>query len=475
MALLTLDESLDMDLQEANKLFEKHLNRYLLRVFKVLGYDEMDIASAEGVEITLRDGRKVLDFSGGIGICGVGHNHPRIIAAERKCQDRKVIDLMRVAPHRLQGALAHNISECLPEPLNVAFLTVSGAEAVEAAMKICERVQGPKRKTKFLCMEGAFHGKTHGALAMTTAARFQRGFLMGIPGENVIRVPYGDSAAVEAAVKAETKNGTNPIIAVIVEPIRGEAAEVPPRGYLTDIARICRENDIMSIFDEVKTGMGRTGKFCAFQYEDVVPDVVTLAKSLGGAKRAVGAMVTSQENFDKAYGSVKDCTLHTTGFGGLGSTCAIAIETINIMHEDGLFENCAKQGAYFHDRLLALQEKHPKSILEVRGKGLFQALRFRFNETLIAKILNLGSNDIFRTYQSVMIGALNRELYTRHDVLTHFQPGALDIMHFMPPLIVQKHQIDQVVDGVDEVLTRGLADTTIKFVAANIKRVMTGG
>lgn len=474
MSLLTLDESLDLDLKQANKLFENHLNRYLLRVFKVLGYDEMDIAGAEGVEITLRDGRKVLDFSGGIGICGVGHNHPRIVAAEKKCHDRKVIDLMRVAPHRLQGALAHNIAQCLPDPLNVSFLTVSGAEAVEAAMKICERVQSSKGKTKFLCMEGAFHGKTHGALAMTTAARFQRGFLMGIPADHVIRVPYGDSRAVEAAVQAETRNGKNPIIAVIVEPIRGEAAEVPPEGYLTEIARICRDNDIMSIFDEVKTGMGRTGKFCAFLYEDVVPDVVTLAKSLGGAKRAVGAMVTSQENFDKAYGNVQDCTLHTTGFGGLGSTCAIAIETINILHEDRLMERCVEQGNYFHERLLELKGKHPKTILEVRGRGLFQALRFSFSQNLISRILDLSSSDIFRTYQSVMIGALNRELYVRHNVLTHFQPGALDIMHFMPPLIVERQQIDQVVDGIDEILTRGLADTTVKFVAANIKRLMSG-
>ncbi|MEQ9568984.1 MAG: aminotransferase class III-fold pyridoxal phosphate-dependent enzyme [Longimicrobiales bacterium] len=472
MHLLSLDEALDLPQERANELFAAHLNRYLLRAFEILGYSEMDIEGAEGVVIRLRDGREILDFSGGIGICGVGHNHPRVLAAERKCQDRKVIDLMRIAPHRLQGALAHNIAQCLPDPLNVSFFTVSGAEAVEGAMKLCERIQGPKGKTKFIAMEGAFHGKLHGSLSVTTASRFQSGFIMGIPMEHVITVPYGDIGAVKDAIERETRDGANSIVAVIVEPIRGEACEVPPVGYLTELAQLCRDHDIMSIFDEVKTGMGRTGKFVAFQHEDVVPDVTTLAKSLGGAKRAIGAMVTSQENWEKAYGSVRDCTIHSTGFGGLGSTMAIALETINIMHEEGLIQRSAELGEYFAGRLRALQEAHPKTIAEVRGRGLFQALRFRFKETFAAKVAGITGNEIFRSYQSVMIGALNRELYQRHNVLTHFQPGALDILHFMPPLIVTQAQIDQVVEGLDDVLARGMTDATMRFITANAKRVL---
>lgn len=472
MPLLTLDEALDLPQERANELFAAHLNRYLLQAFQILGYADMDIEGAEGVVIRLRDGREILDFSGGIGICGVGHNHPRVLAAERKCQERKVIDLMRVAPHRLQGALAHNIAQCLPDPLNVSFFTVSGAEAVEGAMKLCERIQGPKGKTKFIAMQGAFHGKLHGSLSVTTASRFQQGFIMGVPMEHVITVPYGDIDAVREAIARETRDGTNSIVAVIVEPIRGEGCEVPPAGYLTELAQLCRDHDVMSIFDEVKTGMGRTGKFVAFQHEDVVPDVTTLAKSLGGAKRAIGAMVTSQENWEKAYGSVKDCTIHSTGFGGLGSTMAVAIETINIMHEERLIERCAELGDYFGERLRALQAAHPKTVAEVRGKGLFQALRFRFKETFAARVAGITGNEIFRTYQSVMIGALNRELYQRHGVLTHFQPGALDILHFMPPLVVTEAQIDHVIEGLDDVLSRGMTDATLRFVTDNAKRVL---
>ncbi|PLU25085.1 hypothetical protein BMJ29_01030, partial [Sinorhizobium medicae] len=167
-------------------------------------------------------------------------------------------------------------------------------------MKLSERVQTPKGKKKFLCMRGAFHGKTHGPLSLTTATDVQSGFLLGVPEENVIYVRYGDIGAMREVIKAETDSrGRNPIIAAIVETINGTTCEIPAIGYLSQFAELCRQNDILSIFDEVKVGMGRSGRFCAFQYEDAVPDIVTLAKTLGGGKREVAVMVTSQALFDR--------------------------------------------------------------------------------------------------------------------------------------------------------------------------------
>ena len=474
LRLLSLDQSLDLDVVRANKLYADHLNKYTLQVFDILGLSEMDIKGAQGIEIWLNNGRTVLDFSAGLGVVALGHNHPRIIEAERKCHDRKVIDCIKIAPHKLQGALAYNISQFLPEPLRVAFFAVSGSEANEAAMKLCERIQTPKGKTKFLCMQGAFHGKTHGALSLTTAADFQRGFLLGIPKENVIYVPYGDADAIKTAIDANSNdNGGNTIIATIVEPVRGQACEVPPTGYLTEIARLCRQNDILTIFDEVKVGMGRTGKFCAFQYEDVVPDIVTLAKTLGGGKRAIGAMMTSQALFDRAYGNKQDANLHSTSFGGLGESCAVGIETLNILRDDGLIENAATMGEYFNNALNALKTKHPKNVLEVRGRGLFQAIRLNFQQELASKLVDISSNTLFQTYQTVLIGAVTRELYESHNVLVHFQPGARDILHFMPPFIVEKQHIDRLVGALDEIFTKGIADAALHFVAKNIKRVFS--
>lgn len=471
--MLSLDESLSLDLATANKLYAAHLNRYLLQVFKILGLADMDVKGGQGVEIWLNDGRTLLDFSAGIGIVGVGHNHPRIIEAERRCHEDKIIDSMKVAPHKLQGALAYNISQCLPEPLNVCFFSVSGTEAVEAALKICERVQGPKQKSKYIAMQGAFHGKTHGALSVTTAADFQRGFLLGIPKEHVINVPFGDVNAIESAIAAESNGSTNRVIAVIVEPIKGESAEVPPEGYLTNVARVCRQHDVLSIFDEIKVGMGRTGKFCAFQHEDVVPDVVTIAKTLGGGKRAIGAMVTSQDMFDRAYGSKKDCTLHTSGFGGMGESCAVAIETLNVLFEEDLIGRAAAMGSYLSNELNRLKQKYPKLILEVRGKGLFQAIRLNFQQNVAANLVDISKNPLIQSYQTVLIGGVTRELYERYNILVHFQPGARDILHFMPPLVVEERHIDALISALDDIFSRGISDTTIQFITKNIKQVFS--
>lgn len=470
--LLSLEASFDLDVPTAARLYADHVNRYMLQIFDVLGLADLDVVGAKGMDIHLADGRTLLDFSTGLGVVGLGHNHPRIVAAERACHERAVLDCTKLFPHKLQAALAHNLAQLLPDPLDTSFFAVSGAEANEAAMKLAERIQTPKGKRKFLCMRGAFHGKTHGALALTTATDVHTGFLLGVPKENVVYVRYGDMEELREAIAAEAKQGGgNTIIAAIVEPIRGTACEVPPPGYLAGLADMCRANDILLICDEVKVGMGRTGKFCAFMHENIVPDIVTLAKMLGGGKRAIGAMVTSRALFDRAYGSKATCNLHSSSFGGLGETCAVAIETLNVLLDEHLIENAAELGDYFEARLEALRIKYPRTILDVRGRGLFRAVRLNFRQDGIARLVDLSRNPLFLTYQTLLIGGVVRQLYERHNILAHFQPGARDILHFMPPLIARRDQIDALIDALDAIFARGIADSTLRFIADNVKRV----
>ncbi len=474
LPLLSLEQSFDLDIATANKYYSDHLNKYMLQIFDILGFKDMDIKGAQGLEVWLNDGRTLLDFSAGLGVLGLGHNHPRIIEAERQCHERKIIDCIKIAPHKLQGALAHNISLFLPDPLNVSFLAVSGAEANEAAMKLSERVQTPKGKTKFLCMRGAFHGKTHGPLSLTTATDVRSGFIMGVPEENIVYAQYADIGSVREAISKEKKaDGGNAIIAVILETINGTTCEIPPAGYMTELVELCRANDIITIFDEIKVGMGRSGRFAAFQFENVVPDIVTLAKTLGGGKREVAAMVTSQALFDKAYGNKNDCNLHSSSFSGLGESCAAGIETLNILQDEKLIERAEKMGEYLSKGLHDLKAKHPKQVLDVRGRGMFQAIQLNFQQGLASSLIDISKNPLFLTYQTVLIGALTRELYERHNILVHFQPGARDLLHFMPPFIVQEQQIDKLLAALDDVLTRGLTDATVRFVVKNIKRVFS--
>ncbi len=219
--------------------------------------------------------------------------------------------------------------------------------------------------------------------------------------------------------------------------------------------------------------MGRSGKFCAFQHEDVVPDVVTLSKTLGGGKRELGAMVTSQALFDRAYGNKQDCSLHSSSFSGLGETCAVGIETLNVLQDENLIENAARMGDYLSRGLNGLRTKYPDTVLEVRGKGCFQAIRLNFRQELASKLVDISKNPLFLTYQTVLISGLVRELLERHNILSHFQPGARDIVHFMPPYVVQEKHIDALITALDDVFAQGIADTTIRFIAKNIKRVFS--
>lgn len=471
--LLSLEDAMALDMGRANRLYADHLNRHVLQIFGILGLDRMDVRAAEGTVLYLADGRQILDFSTGMGVVGLGHNHPRVIAAERMCHERRLLDCCKLSPSKLQAALAYNLAQILPDPLDTSFFTTSGAEANEAAMKLAERIQTPKGKRKFLCMRGAFHGKTHGVLALTTATDVHKGFLLGIPKEHVLYVPYGDIDALRAAIEAEgMAGGGNGIIAAMIEPIRGTACEVPPPGYLRAFVQLCRQHDILSIFDEVKVGTGRTGRFCAFMHEDTVPDIVTLAKTLGGGKVAMGAAVTSKALFERAYGNRDDCNLHSSTFSGLGESCAVAIETLNVLYDEGLIDNAAEMGAYLEARLEGLKARHPRTLIDVRGRGLFRAIRLNFREDLVAKLIDVSNNPLFLTYQSVLIGAVARQLYERHNVLVHFQPGARDILHFMPPFVVTEEEIDQLVDGLDEIFARGIADSALRFVAENARRLI---
>ncbi|SVE41743.1 uncharacterized protein METZ01_LOCUS494597, partial [marine metagenome] len=232
----------------------------LLSIYKILGFTEMDIESAQGLEIKMKDGKTILDFTSGIGVLGLGHNHPQIIAAEQLCHQLNTIDVQKFGINRLQSVLAYNISQVLPEPLDTSFFTVSGAEAIEAGIKLITRAQ-PDFKEFFITFKEDYHGKTHGALSFTDSENFASGFHTGIPRKNVIIVEPGNIEALEQAIQMKTfEKNKNSVAGVIMEPIQGQTLEIHPKGYLQEATNLCRENNVLILMDEIKVGMGRTGK-----------------------------------------------------------------------------------------------------------------------------------------------------------------------------------------------------------------------
>jgi acetylornithine/N-succinyldiaminopimelate aminotransferase len=310
----------------------------------------------EGAWLFDAEGEKYLDALAGVAVNGLGHGHP--VLARALCdQAARLIHTSNLYRIPLQEALAERL--CQLSGLSRAFFCNSGAEANEAAIKIA-RLHGHNRGMEspaIVVMEKSFHGRTMATLSATGNRKVQAGFEPLVSG--FIRVPFGDSAAVEA-LAAPHKN----IVAVLVEPYQGEGGvQIPQSNYLAELRRICDEQGWLLMLDEVQTGIGRTGKWFAFQHTDVMPDVMTLAKGLGSGV-PIGACLArgvAAETFTPGK--------HGSTFGGGPLACTAALTTLSVMHDDGLLNNAEQLGAFIRSDLA--QRLHGVSgIVEIRGQGL---------------------------------------------------------------------------------------------------------
>lgn len=447
--LLNVEQAKALDPGEVADLFCNHLNPGQFHFLKLLGFNEIVIDSAEGMYYTDRNGRRILDFFGGFGSLALGHNHPRVIAARKQFQDEKRHEIAIAFMSQYAAVVARNLAQIAPGDLDMVFLGSAGSEAVEAALKLAEQAQGPQR-SKIAYVEQSFHGKTRGALSVTDSDFYQSDFRLL---DNCVRVPYGDADALAAAFKSDPAIG-----AFIVETIQGGAGIVlPPDGYWQDVRRLCDQHDVLWIADEVQCGTGRCGRFFAFEYEDVVPDIVTLAKSLGGGKTAMGAMIARRPIYMKAYGTPKTALIHGPAtFGGIGEACCTTIETLNVLYDENLIDNCATQGNYLLQRLVDLQAKYPKFIKEIRGRGLMVGIEFQD----ISKTLPIGVRQIVAVLDDKLKGSLcgfvGSLLLRDYNILVAFTEYNRNVIRLEPPLIVTQAEIDTFVDALDDLLSRGV-------------------
>lgn len=447
--LLTVDDAKNMPLNQMADLFKAHINPGQYHFLKLLGFDQIQVKSAEGMYYTDQNGRKILDFFGGFGSLAVGHNHPRVLEMRKRFQDENRHEIAIAFMSQYASTLARNLAAIAPGDLDMVFLGSTGSEAVEAALKLAEKVQSSDRRTVAHATK-SFHGKTRGALSVTDSEFYQDSFTLL---DNRRRIPFGDSAALEEALKRDRSIGI-----LILETVQGGAGIVPaPASYWQDVRRLCDEHDVVWIADEVQCGVGRTGRFFAFEYADVVPDIVALAKSLGGGKAAMGAMIARHDVYMKAYGTPKTALIHAAAtFGGIGEACCTAIEALNILYDEDLIENSANQGEYLLNRLKELQQKHPKLIREVRGQGLMVGIEFQD----ISKALPFGVRQIVSVLDEKLKGSLcgfvGSLLLKDYDILVAFTEYDRNVIRLEPPLIAGKEHVDTFVDSLDSLLSRGL-------------------
>ena len=462
-ALLTVGDAKRMTVTEVCELFCRHLNPGQHHFLRLLGFHEVLVDRAEGMYCFDKRGRKILDFFGGFGALACGHNHPRILGARKQFQDEKRHEIAMAFMSQYAAALARNLAAIAPEDLDMVLLCSTGSEAVEAALKLAECAQGPTR-SKIAYAENAFHGKTRGALSVTDSALYRSTLRLL---DNRVRVPFGDAAALEAALEQDPSIGI-----LILETVQGGAGVITAApSYWRAVRRMCTEHDVVWIADEVQCGVGRTGRFFAFEHAGVAPDLVALAKSLGGGKCAVGAMISRRRLYTRAYGSPKTALIHGSAtFGGSGEACCTAIEALHVLYDEGLIENAAIQGAHLLERLAGLQEKHPRMLHDVRGQGLMVALELAdFSRTL-----PFGLNRMVSMLDGKLEGSLcafvGSLLLRDHGILVAFTEYNRNVIRLEPPLIVTREQIDTLVDALDEVLSRGISRIVKDYAARFLAR-----
>ena len=367
------------------------------------------LVRGKGTRVWDASGKAYIDFVSGLAVDNLGHCHPAVVKAIRAQAGRllHVSNLYHIEP---QTELAAELTGCCFA--DKVFFCNSGAEANEAAIKLVRRFfhdKGLRGPHEIITMENSFHGRTLGALSATAQKKFHAGFAPLLPGFKY--VPFNDIRAVEKAVTAKTR-------AIMVEPVQGEGGVYPAdKAYLKALKKICRANGLLLIFDEVQTAFGRTGTLFAYEAFGVKPDIITLAKALGGGM-AIGAMAAS----NRVMKSFVPGT-HAATFGGNPLACAAALASLRVITRKGFLEKSRAAGDYFLSRLHTLRAP---VIKQVRGMGLMLAVELKKPGAPIV-------SDCMR--RGFLINCIQQ-----------------NILRFIPPLVITKKEID----GLIDVLSRGL-------------------
>ena len=366
------------------------------------------IEKGEGAHVWDVDGKEYVDCMGGYGVALVGHRNQRVTNAIKNQID-KIITVHSSVYNKTREEFLETLMKLSPRGLNQVHLNNSGAEAIEAALKFARKFTGKKG---MIAMRGSYHGKSMGALSLTFNPKYKKSFAPLV--ESTQFTPFGDADALRSTITEDTGF-------VILEPIQGESGiHVAPDGFLQEVRKICDENNIVLIFDEIQAGLGRTGRMWACDHWNTTPDILCLAKGIAGGV-PMGATLVKSEILE-----VMKKGEHSSTFGGNPLSCAAGTAALNAITQDGLIQNSEKMGSIFSDGLKRLQEKH-SLIREVRGKGLMIGIELKFE---VKDILMDG---------------------IKHGLLLLY--SGRNILRLLPPLVITEQDVSKALETLDILFT----------------------
>jgi len=394
---------------KTKKLIENE-KKYLMKTYT---RPAMVLDKGEGMKVWDLEGKQYYDFIGGIAVNALGYGHPKLVQAIKN-QAERLIHCSNLYYSEPQITLAKMLVELSCG--DKVFFANSGAEVNEGAIKLAVKYfkEQNKGKYKIIYMKNSFHGRTIGTLAATGKYKYQKDYLPLLP--KFKQAKFNDLESVKAAVDDQ-------VAAIMVEPIQGEGGiNIVSKEFIEGLRELCNKKDMLLIFDEIQCGLGRTGKVFAYQYYNVEPDILTLAKSLGGGL-PIGALVAKK----KVASSFKPGD-HGTTFGGNPVACAAAIACLKVLQEGDLIEKCQKKGEYFKAKLEGLKEKYPEKIEQIRVLGLMVGIELKEEgQEIVKKCLEEG-------------------------VLINCTAG--NVLRFLPPLIAKEEEIDYLIEVLDKIFKK---------------------
>src|SRR3990172_5841794 len=428
-------------------LYRRYVNPVLMALIAKNGFVKTFVRG-EGTQVWDAEGHAYLDFVAGYGSLNLGHNHPAVVRAVHTAMTAGSPGFSPASVNPFAAALAEQLATVSPPGLEITFFANSGTEAVEAALKLARKATG---RSGLLYCRRSYHGKSLGSLSVTGNPTYQEPFGPLVPGCEA--VPYGDLEALQRALSQGR------FAAFVVEPIQGEGGMiVPPAGYLPEAQALCRKVGTLLVVDEVQTGLGRTGAMFAVDHLGVEPDVMTLAKSLGGGLVPIGAMLARRDLWLKAYGTVQSFALHTSTFGGGSLACAAGLAALEVLRREDLPANAAARGRQLLDGLSDLCARC-KVLREVRGQGLLICLEFHsLPNSLRSQVKDLGSREITSYLIPNLEGMLDplgalyvmNALLEKHCIYTQTTRSNPCVLRVQPPLTITAGEVTRFLKAVED-------------------------
>jgi ornithine--oxo-acid transaminase len=429
-------ELLETHAGEDYDLYARSINPQFMRVLRTIGFDRV-WSRAEGQYLYDRDGNRYLDLLGGFGMFNVGRNNAGVRDALIETLHLETPGSVQLGVSLLPGLLADELLKRTPARLERVLFTSSGAEAVEAALKLGRAATG---RSRVVSVAHGFHGLTLGSLSANGDPHFVERFGPLLPGFS--QVPFGDLDALERELRSEDA------ALFLVEPVQGKGVNLPPEGYLQGAQELCRRYGTLFAVDEVQTGFGRTGTLFAFEHWQLEPDLVPVAKSLSGGYVPVGALLMSSRVYDGVFDSLEHSVSHGSTFAPNDLAMAAGLATLRELDEKGLVERSARLGKLLLERTRPLVEEY-EVVRDVRGLGLMWAIEFGEpgRGSLAWRVMERMQTGLFA--QLVVV-----PLFTRHRILSQVAGHDLPVVKGLPPLVLDEVDIDTLAEALDAVIAK---------------------